>query len=84
MLMMTGRVTMFGISRWAGKDGSDRTVQHVFSQALPWPILFWVFFRQYVYRPGDGYLLAGDAVLVTKPGSTPMAWISSLPVRTAR
>jgi putative transposase len=68
MLMMTGRVTMLGISRWAGKGGSYRTVQRFFSQALPWAMLFWVFFRQHVYRPGDIYLLAGDEVVVTKAG----------------
>jgi putative transposase len=68
MLMMTGRVTMLSISRWAGKGGSYRTVQRLFSQALPWAMLFWVFFRQHVYRPGDVYLLAGDEVVVTKAG----------------
>ena len=68
MLMMTGRVTMLSISRWAGKGGSYRTVQRLFSQALPWGMLFWVFFRQHVYRPGDVYLLAGDEVVVTKAG----------------
>jgi len=41
---MTGRVTMLGISRWAGKGGSYRTVQRVFSTVMPWAILFWVFF----------------------------------------
>jgi DDE superfamily endonuclease len=40
MLVMTGRVTMLGISRWAGKGGSYRTVQRFFSQALPWAMLF--------------------------------------------
>jgi putative transposase len=68
MLMMTGRVTMLGISRWAGKGGSYRTVQRFFSQVLPWAMLFWVFFRQHVYRPGDVYLLAGDDVVVTTAG----------------
>src|SRR5678815_2569685 len=68
MLVMTGRVTMLGISRWAGKGGSYRTVQRFFSQALPWAILFWVFFRQHVYRPEDVYLLVGDAVVATKAG----------------
>jgi putative transposase len=84
MLVMTGRVTMLGISRWAGKGGSYRTVQRSFSRALPWAMLFWVFFRQHVYRPGDVYLLAGDEVMVSKAGSTPTAWIGSLPVCTAR
>ena len=59
MLVMTGRVTMLGISRWAGPGGSYRTVQRFFSQALPWAMLFWVFFRQHVYRPGDGRVPKG-------------------------
>jgi putative transposase len=71
MLVMTGRVTMLGISRWAGQGGSYRTVQRFFSQALPWAILFWVFFRQHVYRPEDGYLLVGDEVVATKAGKLP-------------
>ena len=68
MLVLPGRVTMLGISRWAGKGGSYRTVQRFFSQALPWAMLFWVFFRQHVHRPEEVYLLAGDEVVVTKAG----------------
>ena len=68
LLVMTGRVTMLGLSRWAGKGGSDRTVQRFFATVIPWAMLFWVFFRQHVYCPEDVYLLAGDAVVVTKAG----------------
>jgi len=68
MLVMTGRVTMLGISRWTGKGGSYRTVQRFFAQGLPWAMLFWVFFRQHLYRPGAVYLLVGDEVVVTKAG----------------
>jgi putative transposase len=68
MLVMTGRVTMLGLSRWAGKGGSYRTVQRFFSTVIPWATLFWVFFRQHVYRPGDVYLLVGDEVVATKAG----------------
>jgi len=68
MLVMPGRVTMLGLSRWAGKGGSYRTVQRFFSQALPWAILFWVFFRRHVYCPNDAYLLVGDEVVATKAG----------------
>src|SRR5215510_14080041 len=68
MLMMTGRVTMLGLSRWAGKGGSYRTVQRLFATVIPWATLFWVFFRQHVYRPGDVYLLVGDEVVATKAG----------------
>ena len=68
MLVMTGRVTMLGLSRWAGKGGSYRTVQRFFATVIPWATLFWVFFRQHVYRPGDVYLLVGDEVVATKAG----------------
>jgi hypothetical protein len=68
LLVMTGRVTMLGISRWAGPGGSYRTVQRFFSQALPWAMLFWVFFRQHIYRADEVYLLVGDEVVATKAG----------------
>ena len=68
LLAMTGRVTMLGLSRWAGQGGSDRTVQRFFSQALPWAMLFWVFFRQHLYRADEVYLLVGDEVVATKAG----------------
>src|SRR5215211_5072726 len=68
LLVMTGRVTMLGISRWAGKGGSYRTVQRFFSTVIPWAILFWVFFRHHVHCPDDVYLAAGDDVIVTKAG----------------
>jgi putative transposase len=68
LLMMTGRITMLGLSRWAGKGGSYRTVQRLFSTVLPWAMLFWVFFRQHVYCPADVYCVAGDEVIGTKAG----------------
>src|SRR5262245_36080591 len=68
MVAMTGRVTMLGLSRWAGPGGSYRTVQRFFATVIPWAMLFWVFFRQQVYCPGEVYLLVGDEVVVTKAG----------------
>jgi putative transposase len=68
LLMMTGRITMLGMSRWAGQGGSYRTIQRFFATVLPWGLLFWVFFRHHVYSPGDVYLVAGDEVIVTKAG----------------
>jgi hypothetical protein len=70
MLVMTGRMTMLGLSRWAGPGGSYRTVQRFFATVIPWATLFWVFFRHHLYRSEDGYLLVGDEVVVTKAGKT--------------
>jgi putative transposase len=70
MVVMTGRVTMLGLSRWAGPGGSYRTVQRFFATVIPWAVLFWVFFRHHVYRSEEAYLLGGDAVVVTKAGKT--------------
>jgi putative transposase len=69
LLVMTGRLTMLGMSRWAGQGGSYRTIQRFFATVIPWGILFWVFFRHHVYCPGDVYLVAGDEVIVTKAGT---------------
>ena len=69
LLTMTGRVTMVGMARWAGKGGSYRTIQRFFATVIPWGILFWVFFRHHLYCPGDVYLVAGDDVIVTKAGT---------------
>ena len=68
LLVMTGRVTMLGLSRWAGPGGSYRTVQRFFATVIPWATLFWVFFRHHVYRSEEVYLLVGDEVVVTKAG----------------
>ena len=68
MLGMTGRMTMLGISRWAGKGGSYRTVQRFFNTAIPWPQVFGRFFEQHLYRPEGEYFLVGDESVVTKSG----------------
>jgi putative transposase len=68
LLTMTGRVTMRGLSRWAGQGGSYRTVQRFFSATLPWASLFWLFFRTHLFASDEVYLLAGDEVVVTKAG----------------
>ena len=68
MLVMTGRVTMLGMARWAGKGGSYRTVQRFFARVLPWAVIFWHFFRVHLFKPDDVYLLGGDECVVTKAG----------------
>lgn len=68
ILMMTGRVTMLGISRWTDKGGSYRTIQRLFNTTIPWAMCFWLFFRQHLYQPGAVYIWAGDESVVSKSG----------------
>jgi hypothetical protein len=68
MLAMTGRVTMLGISRWAGKGGSYRTIQRLYNTPLPWSEIFCNLFRALLFQSGDKYILAGDEVVVSKAG----------------
>jgi len=68
MLSMSGRVTMLGLSRWAGKGGSYRTVQRFFDTVISWPKVFCNFFVRHLYRSGGEYILVGDESVVTKSG----------------
>jgi len=68
MIAMTGRVTMLGLSRWAEKGGSYRTVQRFFYTVIPWAQVFWAFLREHLLDQQDTYLLAGDECVVTKAG----------------
>jgi len=68
MIAMTGRVTMLGISRWAEKGGSYRTVQRFFYTVIPWAQVLWGFFCGHLLDCQDTYLLAGDECVVTKAG----------------
>ena len=68
LFAMTGRVTMLGISRWAGTGGSYRTIQRWFYTTLPWAQVFVCFFRQHLFQANALYILAGDEVVVTKAG----------------
>jgi hypothetical protein len=59
---------MLGLSRWAGKGGSYRTVQRFFGEPIPWVHLYWQFFVAQLYRSEREYLLAGDESVITKSG----------------
>ncbi len=69
LLALTGRVTMLGLSRWAGQGGSYRTIQRWFATPIPWRQVFVLFFRQHLFRIHQVYILAGDEVVVTKAGT---------------
>lgn len=68
MIAMSGRVTMLGISRWAGTGGSYRSIQRFFYTVIPWPQVFWNFFWDKLMKKEDVYILAGDECVVSKSG----------------
>jgi len=74
MIAMTGRVTMLGLSRWAGTGGSYRSIQRFFYTSIPWVQVFWLFFQKYLFDEEDTYLLAGDECVVTKAGKKTYGW----------
>jgi DDE superfamily endonuclease len=65
---MTGRVTMLGISRWAGEGGSYRTVQRFFNKVIDWKNVQWSIIQNYFIDTSDIFVIAGDETTVTKAG----------------
>jgi putative transposase len=68
LLAMTGRVTMLGISRWAGEGGSYRTVQRFFNTPIAWAKVHWCLIRHCFLSSDDVFVIAGDETVVTKSG----------------
>lgn len=68
LLAMTGRVTMLGISRWAGKGGSYRTIQRFFNTKTVWHELLCAFLKRWVSNPQSVFLLVADETVVGKAG----------------
>ena len=66
MLSMSGRVTMRGLSRWASKGGSYRTIQRFFIASVNWCHLNWLLLRHHVLDADDVVVMSGDHVVVTK------------------
>ena len=65
LLMMHGRITMRGISRWTGRGGSYRTIQRFFMTRIDWGVLHWHLIRPFVLKQPGVMLSAGDASTVT-------------------
>lgn len=68
LLAMTGRVTMLNVSRWTSKGGSYRTIQRFYNKVLPWSMMCWLFFKNYLFDPKSVYILVADEVVVSKSG----------------
>ena len=68
MLVVSGRITLLGLSRWTEKGGRFRTIQRFCYTVLSWPALHWMFFKESFFRSEDEYITAGDEVAVSKAG----------------
>jgi putative transposase len=66
---MSGRVTMLGISRWAERGASYRTIQRFFASTLEWEAMKVKFFETHLFNPEHEYILAGDETIVSKSGT---------------
>jgi putative transposase len=68
MLVISGRITMLGLSRWTEKGGSYRTIQRFFYESLPWKTIQWLFFQKRILKREDEYVIFGDEVVISKAG----------------
>ena len=59
---------MLGISRWAGEDGSYRTIQRFFNGKIIWHEILVICVQYWFADEDDIFLLAGDETIVTKAG----------------
>ena len=66
MLTMTGRITMLGLSRWAEKGGSYRTIQRFYHTTIPWGMTLWLFFKAHLYQSILWTLFAFSAYFGTR------------------
>ena len=69
MLVISGRMTMLGLSRWTEKGGSYRTIQRLYHSVLPWKAIHWMFFRKRFLKSADEHFIVGDEVVVSKAGT---------------
>lgn len=68
LLMMQGRITIQGISRWTNEGGSYRTLQRFFATPFDWGQLHWLLIKPFILKTSGVLLIAGDATVVTKSG----------------
>ena len=68
LLMMQGRITIQGISRWTSQGGSYRTLQRFFATRFDWGQLHWLLIKPFILNASGVLLIAGDATVVTKSG----------------
>lgn len=68
MLCLPNHATMLGLSRWAEKGGSYRTLNRLYQATIDWLSVQWCLFQTHLFRPDGEYILAGDEVVIRKAG----------------
>lgn len=68
MLVINGRITMLGLSRWTNRGGSYRTIQRWYHTQLPWEAVHWTLFLKSLLKPSEKYIIAGDETVIGKAG----------------
>lgn len=68
MLCNPNRATMLGLSRWAEKGGSYRTLQRFYHTPVNWMLIHWALLKTHRLKADGVYLLAGDEVVIDKAG----------------
>ena len=68
MLVISGRITMLGLSRWANKGGSYRTIQRWYHIQFPWEMMHWTLFLKSLLKLSNEYIIAGDETVIGKAG----------------
>ena len=68
MLVINGRITMLGLSRWTNWGGSYRTIQRWYHTRLPWQAVHWTLFLKSLVKPSEEYIIAGDETVIGKAG----------------
>jgi putative transposase len=68
LLCIPHHATMLGLSRWAEKGGSYRSLQRFYQTPINWLQLHWTLIHTHLLSPEGVYLLAGDEVVVSKVG----------------
>ncbi len=59
---------MLGLSRWANKGGSYRTVQRWYHTQFPWEMMHWTLFLKSLLKLSGEYIIAGDETVIGKAG----------------
>jgi hypothetical protein len=68
MLVLSGRVTIKGLSRWTQGRASYRTLQRFYAKSVPWLALSVKFFETHLFEAETEYMIGGDTTTITKAG----------------